>query len=132
MFFLEIDAAGRTLCWVRAGQEPAWLFNPAAADPQELGGAGMALGVRVDFKPKAYTQFGWESQTVIVIGTDGVSEARNSAGEAFGTSRMQEVIRRHACEPADCIKSALVQAVQNFMAGTPQEDDITLAVIKLL
>lgn len=132
MFFLEIDAAGRTLCWVRAGHEPALLFNPVTADSRELGGVGMALGVMVDFKYKEYTQFGWESQTVIVIGTDGVSEARNSSGEAFGTHRMQEIIRSHVAEPADCIKSAIVQAVQNFMDGTPQEDDITLAVIKLL
>jgi sigma-B regulation protein RsbU (phosphoserine phosphatase) len=131
MFFLEIDVTGKTLCWVRGGHEPALLFNPFTADFQELGGVGMALGVTVDFKHKEYTQFGWESQTVIVIGTDGVSEARNSSGEPFGTNRMKEVIRSHASEPAACIQSALIQASQNFRGGTPQEDDMTLLVVKL-
>ena len=132
MFFLEIDATGGTLCWVRGGQEPALLFNPVTADFQELGGVGMALGVSIDFKHEEYSQFGWESETVIVIGTDGVSEARNSAGEQFGTDRMKEIILSHASEPAAYIQSALIQASQNFRDGTPQEDDMTLLVVKLL
>jgi phosphoserine phosphatase RsbU/P len=132
MFFLEIDTSGGTLCWVRGGQEPALLFNPVTADFQELGGVGMALGVTIDYKHKEYTQFGWESETVIVIGTDGVSEACNSAGEQFGTNRIKEIIRSHASEPAACLQSALIQASDNFRDGAPQEDDMTLLVVKLL
>ena len=132
MFFLEIDAKGGTLTWVRGGHEPALLFNPVTLDFQELGGVGMALGITIDFEHKEYIQFGWEPETVIVIGTDGVSEARNSSGERFGTNRMKEIISRHAFEPAVRIQSALLQASQNFREGTPQEDDMTLLVVKLL
>jgi len=132
MFFLEIDATIRSLCWVRAGHEPALLFNPVTADFQELGGAGMALGVSADYQHDEYTQFGWYSQTVIVISTDGISESRNHTGEPFGVHRMKEIIRSHATESADCIKSALIQASQDFMTGTPQDDDMTLLVVKLV
>jgi len=132
MFFLEIDATGRTLCWVRAGHKPALLFNPVTAGFQELRGAGMALGITADFKHEESTQVDWCSQTVIVISTDGISESRNHSGEAFGTHRIKEIIRRHASESADCIKSALIKASQDFRTGTPQEDDMTLLVVKLV
>jgi sigma-B regulation protein RsbU (phosphoserine phosphatase) len=131
MFFLEINVREKTLCWVRAGHQPALLFNPATADFQELGGAGMALGVTADFKHEEYTQFGWRSQTVIVICTDGIPESRNHSGQTFGIERMKEIIRSHAAESADSIKSTLIRASQGFSTGVPQEDDMTLSVLKL-
>jgi sigma-B regulation protein RsbU (phosphoserine phosphatase) len=132
LFFLEIDPARKTLRWVRAGHEPAVVFNPVTGAFSELGGDGMALGVVEEVDYRQYTQAGWDPGTVIVIGTDGISETRNPSGEFFGSARLRDVIRDHAAKPVDRIQSAVIEAVQDFRGKSPQEDDVTLVVVKLV
>jgi phosphoserine phosphatase RsbU/P len=132
MFFLEIDPAAKTLRWVRAGHEPAVVYNTAGAGFHELGGEGMAMGVVDDAEYRDYTRQGWEPGSVVVIGTDGITETRNTAGELFGSERVREVIRANAAAAAADIQAAVIQAVQTFRGDAPQEDDVTLVVVKLL
>jgi sigma-B regulation protein RsbU (phosphoserine phosphatase) len=132
MFFLEIDPAAKTLRWVRAGHEPAVMFSPASVVFRELGGDGMALGVVEDTDYRDYLQQGWEPGTVVVIGTDGITETRNRSGDLFGSERIRDIIRTHAASSAAGIQSAVIEAVQTFRGDAPQEDDVTLVVVKLL
>jgi sigma-B regulation protein RsbU (phosphoserine phosphatase) len=67
---------------------------------------------------------------VIVIGTDGIWEARSLTGEQFGKERLREVLSSTAEKPAADIRNAIVEAVNAFSHPTPQRDDITLVVIK--
>ena len=67
-----------------------------------------------------------------IIGTDGISETRSPSGEFFGSTRLREVIRGHAAKPVDRIQSAVIEAVQDFRGKSPQEDDVTLVVVKLV
>ena len=132
MFFLEIDPAVKTLRWVRAGHEPAVVYNTASASFRELGGEGMAMGVVHNVAYRDYTQQGWEPGSVVVIGTDGITETRNTAGEFFGSERVREIVRANAAASAADIQAAVIQAVQSFRGEAPQEDDVTLVVVKLL
>jgi len=132
MFFLEIDPAAKTLRWVRAGHEPAVVFNTVSASFRELGGEGMAMGVVDNVEYREYTQQGWEPGSVVVIGTDGITETRNTAGDFFGSERVREIVRAHAAAAAADIQAAVIQAVQAFRGEAPQEDDVTLVVVKLL
>lgn len=132
MFFLEIDPAAKTLRWVRAGHEPAVVYNTVSASFRELGGEGMAMGVVHDVEYREYTQQGWEPGSVVVIGTDGITETRNTAGEFFGSERVREIVHANAAASAADIQAAVIQAVQAFRGEAPQEDDVTLVVVKLL
>jgi sigma-B regulation protein RsbU (phosphoserine phosphatase) len=132
MFFLEIDPAAKTLRWVRAGHEPAVLYSAVSASFRELGGDGIALGVVENAAYRDYVQQGWESGAVVVIGTDGITETRNSSGELFGSERVREIIRANASRSAADIQAAVIAAVQAFRGDAPQEDDVTLVVVKLL
>ncbi|UCF92462.1 MAG: SpoIIE family protein phosphatase [Desulfobacterales bacterium] len=132
MFFLEIDPADQCLCWVRAGHDPALFYEPSRNSFRELSGAGMAMGVVADYDYHAYTHRGWSSSSLIVIGTDGIPETRNKDGRMFGLERLREVIRAHAAEPSDVIQTAVIDALRCFRNDAPQEDDITLVVVKLL
>jgi sigma-B regulation protein RsbU (phosphoserine phosphatase) len=132
MFFLEIDPRTKTLRWVRAGHEPAVVYDTGRAAFRELSGEGMAMGVMDTAEYRDYTQQGWESGSVIVIGTDGITETRNTAGEFFGVERVRQVVRANASQPAAGIQSAVIQAVQNFRGEASQEDDVTLVVVKLM
>jgi len=132
MFFLEVDPVAKTLRWVRAGHEPAVMYRPAGDTFHELGGDGMALGVVEDTDYRDYLQQGWEPGSVIVIGTDGITETRNPSGELFGSERTRAIIRTHAASSAEGIQAAVIEAVHAFRGEAPQEDDVTLVVVKLL
>jgi sigma-B regulation protein RsbU (phosphoserine phosphatase) len=108
------------------------MYRPAGADFIELGGEGMAMGVVEDTDYRDYLQQGWEPGSVVVIGTDGITETRNRSGELFGSERTREVIRTHAASSAADIQAAVIEAVHTFRGETPQEDDVTLVVVKLL
>jgi phosphoserine phosphatase RsbU/P len=117
---------------VRAGHEPAVIYSPAAGSFEDLGGEGMALGVEADARYRSYERQGWEPGAVIVIGTDGITETRSPSNAFFGSVRVRAIIRSHAKRTAAEIQSAVIDAVQAFRAEAPQEDDVTLVVVKLL
>jgi sigma-B regulation protein RsbU (phosphoserine phosphatase) len=132
LFFLELDSVAQTLRWVRAGHEPALLYDPAAASFRELAGEGIVMGVLEHAEYPEYTQHGWTPGSVIVIGTDGITETRNAAGDLFGSERVREIVRVSAADAAADIQTAVIRAVQAFRGEAAQEDDVTLVVVKLL
>ena len=69
---------------------------------------------------------------MIVIGTDGIRETRNSKGEMFGLERMHEVISQNVNASAEMIQNRVIGSLRTFQANAKQEDDITLVIIKLL
>ena len=132
MFFLEIDLATQTLRWVRAGHDPAKIFGPSNHRFDRMSGEGIALGVIGDYTYTDYTLQGWEPGSVILIGTDGINETRNDAGEMFGFNRLHQVIFNNVAESAEAIQNAVIDALLSFKGNATQEDDITLVIIKFL
>jgi sigma-B regulation protein RsbU (phosphoserine phosphatase) len=132
LFFLEIDSRAKILRWVRAGHDPALLYDPGKDSFSELDGEGMALGVVEDFHFQEYTHDGWAAGSVVVVGTDGVYEASNGERQMFGRERLRELIRQHAAESAEAIQRVIIDTLRTFRGDAPQEDDITLVVVKLL
>jgi sigma-B regulation protein RsbU (phosphoserine phosphatase) len=132
LFFLEIDAANKTLKWVRAGHEPALLFDPATGIFQVLMGKGMALGVDESMTSREHRINGWTPGSVLVIFSDGLKESRNKEGEMFGEERIRHAVKQHPDMPADQIQAMLIKDFKRFKAGVPVEDDITMVIIRLL
>ena len=132
MFFLEIDVHSQTLRWVRAGHEPAILFDPSQDKFEELSGKGMALGVVDDYHYKMYQRQSWVPGSVLVVGTDGIHESRNQEDVMFGQTRLQDIIRKNSQASAAAIQNAVIDTLQVFKGDVPQEDDVTLVVIKFL
>lgn len=73
--------------------------------------------------------FSGENQ-VILIGTDGIWDVENSLGELFGKERTQELILQYAHLSAREITNNILEAIEIFRGQQPQNDDITLAIIK--
>jgi sigma-B regulation protein RsbU (phosphoserine phosphatase) len=67
---------------------------------------------------------------VLVVATDGFSEARNQEGEMFGYERLLRLIEATAHEGAGMIGIELFDAIAQFSAGHAQDDDQTLFVVK--
>jgi sigma-B regulation protein RsbU (phosphoserine phosphatase) len=132
LFYAVFDTGKKVLQWVRAGHDPAVLYDPVTDSFEELRGQGVALGVSGD---SAYSLGGTVELSVgkvIMIGTDGLWEAQNTAGEMFGKKRLEEIILQNAPSNAETILKAIIQSVQKFRGSTKQEDDITLAVVKVI
>jgi sigma-B regulation protein RsbU (phosphoserine phosphatase) len=132
LFFLEIDIHRGILTWVRAGHEPALLYERGRDRFIELSGTGIALGVVEDYPFSASERRAWEAGSVLLIGTDGIREARNRAGEVFGETRIRELIRENADQPVGRIQEAILSSLERFRSGASREDDVTLVVIRLL
>jgi sigma-B regulation protein RsbU (phosphoserine phosphatase) len=132
MFYLKIDVGGRRLSWVRAGHDPALLYDPVNNSFAELSGMGTVLGVDPDAVYREYHQADLSAGQIIVLGTDGIWEAQDPDGEMFGKKRLEQVVKRYRAAGARDIMLAILSAVDDFQKGRPAEDDITLVVIKLL
>jgi len=132
MFFLEIDPQIKTLRWVRAGHEPALVYDRSTHTFSELSGKGIVLGVDDAYQYEEFSRKGWNPADVILIGTDGIHETRNESDQMFGQPRLQEIIKRHADASAKDINDNVINSVREFRGKASQEDDVTLVVIKLL
>lgn len=132
MFLLEIDMVHHMLRWVRAGHEPAILYDQVSDSFEVLAGEGIVLGVEQDYRFQDFSRNQWTPGSVIVIGTDGIHETQATDGQIFGRERIQHIIRRYHKRSAEEIQQAIIENLDSFRGDAPQEDDVTLVVIKLL
>jgi sigma-B regulation protein RsbU (phosphoserine phosphatase) len=131
LFYLVIDPVHRSLQWVRAGHEPAVLYDPFRDVFEELRGSGVALGIDENWKYREEGRSGLLSGQVILIGTDGIWESRNSEGRMFGKEALLDLIRKNAAASAEEILGAIIDSVKHFQQDIEPEDDITLVVAKI-
>jgi sigma-B regulation protein RsbU (phosphoserine phosphatase) len=131
LFYMVIDPRAHNLEWVRAGHDPALLYDPGRDRFEELKGKGLALGVDAEIRYSQSCREGLAKGQVITIGTDGIWEAFNGAGEMFGKKRFREVVRRSAGGSASDILNAVLEELHQFTLGQKTADDITLVVVKV-
>lgn len=131
LFVLMVDTQKRALQWVRAGHDPAVIYNPAQAAFAELKGIGVALGFDETLAFQEYAYHDWHKGQIILIGTDGIWETENSQHQQFGKDRLNEIIARHAHLSAAEILQAVTDALVAYRGDMPQADDVTLVVIKV-
>lgn len=131
MFFIEINPDNKTLTWVRAGHEPPLVYHGASGSFSELQGGGLVLGVDSSYHYQENITDNLTVGDIILIGTDGISEATNTAGEFFGKDRIKDCLMQLAHKSAKEIQSELLATLTDFSAGKKQEDDITLVLIKV-
>ncbi len=131
LFYAEIDPETRTLGWVRAGHDPAWLCDPATGRCETLAGeGGLPLGViaETDYveNRKRYPAGG-----ILLIATDGIWEARNRAGKSFGKDNLERLIRSHAGDSAESLLAHVFKELERFLQPLSIQDDATLLVARL-
>ncbi len=131
LFYLTVDPQKDRIDWVRAGHDPAILYDPQQDAFVELKGTGVALGVNDAFKYAENRHDGLANGQVIAIGTDGIWEAFNKKGAMFGKKRFKDTIRQNAAAGADEILNSVYKQINQFTEGQKTEDDITLVIIKI-
>jgi sigma-B regulation protein RsbU (phosphoserine phosphatase) len=131
LFHLTIDTSNMCLYWVRAGHDPAIFYDPKTDTFEELRGAGIALGVDADGRYEQFQKTGLKQGQAIVLGSDGLWEARNPKGEMFGKEPIHQIIRRNPQAGAREILTSSFNAFNVFLGDRAPEDDITFVVIKI-
>ncbi len=131
LLYLQIDMDRRTICWVRAGHDPAVLYDPAADRFEELSGQGIALGVDSSWQYEEATHNAMAAGQIILLSTDGIWEARSPQDEMFGKQPLYEIIRRNAQARAAEIQDAILAELRQFQQDVEPVDDITLVIIKI-
>ncbi len=133
VFYGVLNLGTGRLDYSNAGHCPACLVRGnsgcrGAFDVQELAGRGMPLGM--------FARETWPVQTVqldpgdvLVLYTDGITEARNDRRAFFGEERLLGTLRAHRGDRARQIEEAIMEAVDEFMGGSVRSDDLALAVL---
>ena len=131
LFYLTVDPARDEIQWIRAGHDPALLYDPARDVFDELAGPGIALGIDDGYVYHENRRKGLQDGQVLAIGTDGIWEAYSQDGEMFGKKRFRDLLRRHARAGADDILNAVYDDLTSFTVGRKSEDDVTLVILKV-
>jgi sigma-B regulation protein RsbU (phosphoserine phosphatase) len=128
LFYGVFTPEGGQLTYCNAGHEPPLLLRGDKFKPLEAG--GMVIGVSTEElfdKEVIDLQIG----DIIVLVTDGVTEALNFQGEQFGRQRLRESILRYRGEPAKALANQIIWDVRRFAGLVQQADDLTVVVAKV-
>jgi phosphoserine phosphatase RsbU/P len=134
MIFGYLDLKQRELHFARAGHNPAVWYHAATGKAELVKAGGMALGLVNDqrFETSLVVQKALlEPGDIIVLYTDGYTEAMNPAGELYGEERFSGVIERHAGLSLNEMVTMLNDDVDRFTGGHQQSDDMTILAIKV-
>ena len=129
LFYLQYNITTHQLSFANAGHPPPLLLKPFQTECRQLDADGLILGVHknVVFEEKVTTLSEGE---LILLYTDGLTEAQNANGEFFGLQRVNDLLVQHAHQsPQDIIEMLLEQLIQ-FCQSESFNDDITLMVFK--
>jgi len=133
MFYAILDGPKKIIRCARAGHEPAIHFQAKNESIRMIKGNGMVIGID---ETDSFSHDLEESEVklspgdVVVLYTDGVTEAMDSAQKEFGKENLIEAIRISAGGNAKDILNNICERINRFTGGIPQYDDITLVVIK--
>jgi serine phosphatase RsbU (regulator of sigma subunit) len=133
LFLGSFDSATHTLTFCNAGHNPALVFHVGSdwEDPiRWLRPTSAAIGLveETGFKEdKTHLEPG----DILLLYTDGVTEAMNKKGDEFGPDRLAEVVRREAGLPAKILIQRIRQVLSEFTDGQPLADDTTLVACKI-
>ncbi len=137
MLYAVIDTTARTVTFARAGHElPLFArldLKSGTYRPTFVGSEGMPLGMVSDELFSAVIADHTESfclGDVLVLYTDGVSEAPNEEGKEFSGARLADAVRILHQRSAQEMNDGILEAVGRFAGDTPQRDDLTLVTVK--
>ncbi|MDQ3474694.1 MAG: SpoIIE family protein phosphatase [Acidobacteriota bacterium] len=128
LFYAELDPASGSLSFLNAGHNPPLIVH-AAGTVEQLASGGLPLGIKRDAEYReGRTQL--QLGDVLVIYSDGVTEAASPSGEEFGPTRLYEVVSRNIDASAAGVRDRIESALTKFSQGTQAADDITLVIVK--
>jgi hypothetical protein len=132
MIYGVLDIKERTFTYIRAGHNPI-LFKKADGTIKWLQPVGVALGMTKDEafnKVSLEDKIELEEGDVLVLYTDGITEAQNEEEEFYDEKRLKKLIKREKTNSSKELRDLIIEDVRTFIGDSRQFDDMTLVVIK--
>ena len=131
LFFGRLDPATGAFVYSSAGHPPAYVLDSEGRRKAVLKRTGSALGFVSDTVYPGHTPVELAPGDMLLVVTDGVSEAGAPDESLYGIDRALEVVREHRSRPARHILEALYRSVCDFSQGARQADDLTAILVKV-
>jgi sigma-B regulation protein RsbU (phosphoserine phosphatase) len=130
LFLALIDVRPRLLNWCSAGQGPVYIYHQKDQCFDELSCTGPPLGVLegTEFKCKSLML---RDGDILIVGTDGLWEARNPQGEMFSVERVRQLLATWHHKKAEEICEGILSRVKSFTARDELDDDTSLMIVKV-
>jgi sigma-B regulation protein RsbU (phosphoserine phosphatase) len=130
MFYVKYDACSRILTYSSAGHNKPILLRKGMAACTELDAEGLILGIKQDvvFEEKSIQL---QQGDLLLLYTDGITEAENAQGEFFGDSRLCRILSKTCEETPEAIVERILSEVTAFTGASNLQDDISMVVMKL-
>ncbi len=135
LFYIILDSKRREINYASAGHTPMILYRGKTEQMYRMNPKGFPIGLNIG-DPKLFKRnmanekISLDKGDLLLIYTDGITEAMNPSREEFGEKRLIDIIRKHYSLQPQEFADRLIEEVQNFTSGSPQADDITFIVIK--
>src|ERR1700676_623670 len=129
LMLADIDARSRSLRYVNCGHNPALLFQATTDDVVLMNSSCFPIGM-FDSEACAINTAHLNRGDILVLYTDGVTEAENSLGEEFGMDRLSALIRRGHTLSADGLMNHILESVTAFSRDVGCDDDATSLIVK--
>jgi sigma-B regulation protein RsbU (phosphoserine phosphatase) len=129
LFAAVVDPVGGAMEWCNAGHNPPLHFRAATGEVETLEATGRVAGILPGAAYRAGAPRTLAPGDALLLYTDGVTEARNAAGEFFGEERLRRALARGAgAEPAALLR-AIRDAVAEFAGPGRNRDDVTMVAV---
>jgi phosphoserine phosphatase RsbU/P len=140
MTYAVIDLDRGLVTFARAGHTPLiYLSAHSVSEPsaQVLVPSGMVVGLRIDGAAEKFADL-LEEQTlvlgvgdVLVLYTDGITEAMNTESDLFGDSRLSRIVEEHGHLDSAELRERILREIEAFVGSADQHDDMTMILMKV-
>lgn len=131
LFYTRLDPVTGRIDYVNAGHDPPLLYQAQRDRLTLLERTGMILGID-DNTPFEQGSIELDRGDFLLLYTDGITDATDLQGEAFGRGRLQEVIRANRRESGAGLVQAIEEALRAHAGPSAPFDDVTMVALKRL
>jgi len=131
MFYMQYLPENHQLRYASAGHNKPLLWRKSDNSTSWLDAEGLILGIKPQVTFEQVTT-SLQPGDILVLYTDGVTEAENAGGEFFGEEQLEKLVRRCTGLSAEEIINAILQQIRTFSGHHHFKDDISLVVLKIL
>ena len=131
VFLAHFDSHNNSLAYTNAGHNPPAILRKGEPGLVWLRPTAPAIGLSEEFRPRTQ-QVSLQKGDILLLYTDGITEAENPAEEQFGSGRLSELLVQCADLHAEEIIRNIRQGLEVFTEGRPLQDDTTFIALKIL
>lgn len=131
--YYVIDTTQKSIDFSRAGHCPSIFYQKTQGEARLIKSKGLGLGIIRNEQYCNYIEANnlkYASGDMLVLYTDGITEARNAQNDEFGYDRLQQVVQKNVQRSAKEVQQALIKAMHDFTQNEQIEDDFTTMILK--